>query len=525
MRRPTINGALQLVLAVALLAGPQTSNAAKNPDLNTWVSRDLTPYVSEQLTAHPRFKGELVRFVVFKNGNPTPTSDELAVSLRDQLADAVIDVPGVRVGWSYSASDTKPDISAIDCSKDSIHYYIGLEISEAGNGQYKVDLRALDLEDRSWVTGFSRTWQGKLSRSEQHAFHRSASDQSFKGQRSVPFSDDQSDLLAAFLAHDLGCSLLRQVSGEYRVTLEDDEENKEDKTDKEDTDVQINGVVELVSNNLADYRALQLAPETEQANAVLKGKAHHVDGDLYQYWITIAATDSSSDLPPISASAYVHLPGMYAGQRQGSYQTRPHARSTTTLPRSLIAQSDADVLSSIRIVELQGAHVCSSGSVSIQKPIQRGSSLQDWLDDCFALQVKTKEDAVVFFLNHQLNHGLVRLSGRECSSRAEARIARANEPMEYALPLLSLTRDASSRAKAWQLDPDADVYYAIAVSDSKAARALSRQLEQLPNRCSISVHPGLEGIRLENWMNEFSATVDRYQPHVDWQAIRVRNVF
>jgi hypothetical protein len=50
-------------------------------------------------------------------------------------------------------------------------------------------------------------------------------------------------------------------------------------------------------------------------------------------------------------------------------------------------------------------------------------------------------------------------------------------------------------------------------------------LDQLPRRCTISVHPGLEGIRLENWLAKFSATVDQWQPHVDWQAIRVRNVF
>jgi hypothetical protein len=512
------------VLSVALLVGPSTSFAAKKANLNTWFDKELTPYVSQQLTSHPRFKGELVRFVVFKNGSPAPTSDELAVSLRDHLADAVIDVPGVRVGWSFASRSTKAEQTAIDCSKDAVHYYIGLEISETKNGQYKADLRALDLEDRSWVAGFARTWQGKLSRSEQHAFHRSATDQSFKGQRAVPFSDDQPDLLAALLAHDLGCALLRQVSGEYLVALEG---NKEPAVPMED-------VVELVSNNLAAYRALQVTPHKELANAVLKGKAHHVDDDLYQYWITVAPTEPSSDLPPVSASAYIHLPGLYASQRrQGLHntneriepiQSQPPPRFASNAPGP-VTQSDADVLSSIRIVELRSSQACSAGSVSFQRQIQRGSSLQDWFDDCFALQVRTKEDAVVFFLNHQVNNGLVRLSGRDCSQRTEARIARANEPLEYALPLLSLTENALSNTSDWPVNPDADVYYAIAVSDDKAARALSSQLGRLPRRCSISVRPGLEGVQLENWMAEFAATIDRWQPHVDWQAIRVRNVF
>lgn len=514
MRELSSKSALLQILAAAFFAGPAISEAAKKVDLDSWISRDLTPYVSEQLTTHPRFKGELVRFVVFKNGNPTPTSDELAVSLRDQLADAAIDVAGVRVGRAYTSGDASRQQIAIDCSKDAVHYYIGFEVSEAASGQYTVDLRALDLEDNSWVADFAQSWQGKLSKSEQHAFHRTASDQSFIGQRSVPFSDDQPDLLAAFLAHDLGCALLRQVSGEYRVTLEDDESKSE----------AMDGVVELVGNNLAAYRALQFTADTKDANAILRGKAHHVDNDLYQYWITVAPTDASSELSPISASAYVHLPGLYASHERERAQARQSTTSAIFSP-SPVTQSDADVLSSIRIVELRSAQACSSGNVSFQRQIQRGSGLQDWLDDCFALQVKTRKDAVVFFLNHQINHGLVRLSGRDCGQRTEARIARANVPLEYALPLLSLTRDAASASTDWPINPDADVYYAIAVSNSKAARALSKQLDQLPRRCSISVYPGLEGIRLENWLAEFSATVDQWQQDVDWQAIRVRNVF
>jgi len=511
MCRPSYAWAFPLIVSAGLLAGPSTSDAARQPDLGTWLGKDVTPFVTEQLTTHPRFKGELVRFVVFKDGNPAPRSDALAVSLRDRLVDAVIDVPGVRVGWPNSSGDTSRDQTAIDCSKDAVHYYIGLEVSQAGNDQYKVDLRALDLEDRSWATGFAMSWQGTLSRSERRAFQRIAADQSFRGQRSVPFSDSQPDLLAAYLAHELGCELLRQVSGEYLVILNRDDEHT----------VPLDGVVELVSNNLSGYQAVQVTADTDRANAVLRGKAHHVDDDLYQYWITVAPTESSSELPALSASAYVHLPGLHAEQ---NYQlARP--QTSAMLAPSLVVQSDADVLSSIRIVELRGAYACNSGNVSFQSQIQRGSRLQDWLDDCFALQVQTKEDAVVFFLNHQLNHGLVRLSGRDCSQRTEARIARADKTLEYALPLLALTRDASSPATGWRLNPDADIYYAIAVSDSKAARALSRQLDQLPRRCTISVHPGLDGARLENWLARFSAAVEQWQPYVDWQAVRVRNVF
>ena len=452
MRRRIYAWALPVIL---LLGSPSASIAARQVSLDSWLVRNLTPFVVEQLTTQPRCKGELVRFVVFEDGNPAPESNALAVALRDQLVDAVIDVEGVKIGSPYKSG------AAIDCTQDAVHYYIGLEVSDSGNGQHKVDLRALDLEDRNWATGFAKSWQGHLSRSERRAFHSVAADQSFRGQRSVPFSDSQPDLLAAHLAHDLGCKLLRQVSGEYRVILE---------TGDEET-APLDGVVELVSNNLSAFQTVQIAADADRANAVLRGKAHPIDNDLYQYWITISPTDASSALPTLSVSQYVNLPAaMFA--------------------TSLVAPSDADVLSSIRIVEIRNSH---------------------------ALRVRTKEDAVVFFLNHQANHGLVRLS--------EARIARANESLEFALPLRNLERGASSPELDWLLNPDADVYYAIAVSDSKAAHALSDHLDQLPRRCCNSIYPGREGIHLENWLMEFSAVVDQWQPHIDWQAIRVRNIF
>ncbi len=504
---------LALPLLVALLASPLRANAARQPDVGAWLDRDLTPFVTEQLTTHPRFKGELVKFVIFEDGNPAPRSNALAVSLRDRLAGAVIDAPGVKVGWPEPANH-KPrnqNGTAIDCSRDTVHYFIGLQISDAGDGQYRVDLRALDLEDRSWVAGFARSWQGTLSRSDRRALQHVASDDSFRGQRSVPFTVSQPDLLAAYLAHDLGCTLLRQVSGEYRVTLESGEKHR----------APLDNVVELVSNNLSGYQALQATKNEESPNAVLKGKAHHIDGDLYQYWIVVAPTDFTSDLPTLSASAYIHLPESYVTH----FDNRARRKPAEIISPSIVAQSNANVLSSIRIVELRRNKVCDSASVSFEYQFDSGTGFEYWHGDCFALQVKTEQDAVVFFLNHQLNHGLVRLSNLDCRRRTEARIARANVTLDYALPLLSLARDASSPATAWQVNPDADTYYAIAVSDTKAARALSRHLEQLPRRCTMSVRSGLEGMRLENWLADFSAVVDQWQPHIDWQAIYVKSVF
>ena len=66
-----------------------------------------------------------------------------------------------------------------------------------------IDLRTLDIADRTWVTGFDLTWQGKLTQSQQQALEQRQADPWFRGARTAPYDPEQSDLLAANLARDL----------------------------------------------------------------------------------------------------------------------------------------------------------------------------------------------------------------------------------------------------------------------------------------------------------------------------------
>ena len=93
------------------------------------------------------------------------------------------------------------------------------------------------------------------------------------------------------------------------------------------------------------------------------------------------------------------------------------------------------------------------------------------------------------------------------------------------LPLESLRSGSWSVADSWSLHPDKDTYYALASSNSKAARALARHIDQLPGRCSASIRGGLEGEELQRWLEELSEIMDRWDSEFDWQSIRVRNVY
>lgn len=468
MRPLRLLATLSFVMAT-LLTSPATN--AKPRDAETWVSVQVAPALVHELAHHPRFKDETIRIVVFADDRPAASGSAFALSLRDRLSAAVFDTPGIRM-----AAQQRPS-ARVDCTINEVDYFIGLQVSHGDAGRIRIDLRTLDLEDQTWVTGLDYTWQGVLTPGQQQLLRESRADPYFHGHRSAPFDESQADMLAASLARELACASMRQTAGEFIVLVSDD------------SDDLLRGTTALVGNNLAWFARLQFTDDPERANAVLQGKTHEVESGLQQYWATLAPIEADSDLPTLNASAYVRV-----AERPASH---------FDIPRS--AQS---VLSQAQLVE-----VAAGGSCRMNR------------DNCLAMRIQTERDAVVFFLNHQKSHGLVRLSNPDCGTRPDARILRASESLSMPLPVGGLTPDAASSADAWQLAPEGDTYYAIAVSNSEAAHVLSRLLQRLPQRCTAAVRFGLQDVSLHAWMTEFANTVDKWRDDVDWQGIQVRNVY
>jgi hypothetical protein len=492
-----------LIVCVISLLGSTSANAARyQADLEAWISRDLTPYVTQKLSSSPRFRNESIRFVVLADENPQSASNSLAMSIRDRLRDSASQDPGLKVIWHRDVS-VAAESGNIDCTKNQVHYYIGVEVSEDRGGLINVDVRALDVEDQSWVAGFSQSWRGYPDAMQRRQLQQTEIDRSFRGRRDAPFDESQFDLLAAQLAHELGCSLLRQTAGEYVLSGKK----------QQSVEAAESAMLELVSNNLADFRALQFSMTVDDANAVIEGKAHQIDDELYQYWVTITPSLANSDLPTISANAYIRVQEKYS------------AAALIPAIHTPMARSDTHFVGTLRVVEMRNDRLCQVSAGRIGASQVFNSRYSSAAIDCFALEVAPSSDSVLFFLNHQLNYGLVRLSGQPCDARTDAKIARMNEQLRFPLPIDALLSDSWTAAEGWQLNPDEDTYYVIATTNNKAARALSRHIKQLPNRCSAAMRSGLEGRDLQHWMDQFASIAERWKQSIDWQAIRVKNIY
>lgn len=490
---------LLVVLLACSFAVPRVAAAGARASLDDWMDGSLIPSVVSQLKSHPRFHKQIVRFVIMREGRPAATTNALALALRDRLQDAVIDQSGIRVGWQVDRQkfNRLNEQNQVDCTTSEVHYYIGLELEAMRSGRFTVSVRALDLEDQSWVSGFGEFWQGTLTTLQHRAYRQIESDQAYLGQRTVPFEASQSDLLAAQLAHDLGCSLLRQLSGEYVAAMSNH------------SDAAIADMLALVGNNLAAYRALQILPDDPAINSVIEAKAHRIDDDLYQYWVTITPLNTDAELATISASAYVYLPQVFL----------PAALVNVEQNASLPRQSS--LISTLEIVRLNNASLCQAYQQHDHYTVGRVRTP----GPCFALQTRTQQDSVAFFLYHQLNHGLVRLGGRNCSQRSDAHIARHGQLLQFPLFIDTIEAPSWLPGEGMEFNPDADTFYVVASSNTKAARALAKHFEGLPQRCGFSLRPGLEGANLRRWYREFDAIAQHWQSEVDWRSLRVRNVF
>jgi len=474
---------LPVTLLLLLLALPAAAANVRN--LDDWIERELIPGMREQLVEHPRFKGETVMFVVLKDNAPAPVSNELVLSLRDRLLEAALHTPGVALGWQQGRAAATATTQSTDCTRDNVHYFIGIELAKRMDGTYGASVRALDLEDRSWVTGFGGTWRGKLTPLQRQAERNVQADITFLGTRDVPFGAEQSDLLARYLAHEMTCALSRATSGNYVVA----------ETQAETTPDTMQGTAELVANNLANHVTLEFVAEDKQSNSTLSGKAHRIDGSLYQYWLTITPKDPGGELTPLSASAYVSLPGT-------SYPTINPAPAVTAA-LSIPGSRPDTLLGPLRVRKAQDTRRCR---------------------DCSVLATDANADAIVFLLQHQPNYGLVRLADNACRRRTAAHVVTTGSPLEFPIPYLPTGSSDTRETKQWLLSPSAETYYAIAVADTRAARRFANHLDKLPLRCADGIRLGLKNQSLQRWLDEFAMLAARNAGQFDWRAIEVRDV-
>jgi hypothetical protein len=472
----TLFALLVLLLAAGCSQNPLRFEDNTGSSLQDWVDTELAPYVSQQLGQHPRFKGEPVIVVRLDGDDIQPDIDGLTRSIRDQLMDSLLKTPGVHVPWQPQQQQAQHHrrLEQVQCGRSrDASYYIGIEIARSATAQFRVSVRALDVQAGEWVSGFSHLWSGSLTANELRALQERRTDESLRGLRVLPFSAGQPDLAATYLANNLSCLLRQQDVEDLKI-----------KVDTLDSDQpQLRTLLQLIGNNLSRYREVQVTDTERQANFVLRGETHMVHPGLYQVWVILHPRGSGDHLAGMDTATYVRIPpaGSHPGKRS-------------------VAQDSNAMKPGIARVEL----VRHSNNGVYRDKCNNGQH------GCPVLEVDVEQADAVFVIAHGNKDGITQLS-TACDVTAPAQ----QHPGSYAYRF----PEARFQSSDWP------TVYAIAVSGAETERQFRQLMQDLPDACgnATSNASGLQDAAdsRAQWLDRLDRLIAANRDHAVWTARRL----
>lgn len=492
---------------------PATQSSKREQALNTWVDTELAPYLAEQLSNHPRFRGEPVLLVSMSGADVTPDIDELTESIRDQLHGELLNARGVNLIWRPTVKPWQHhrSLSKVDCDDNrQVHYFIGIDTKLTPEGDMRVAVRGLDVEEQSWVSGFGKQWRGAASARHARALTRRHTDEYLRGLRVLPFEDAQSDLLAAYLARNLSC-LVRQI-GSDEILMYPEPLAQSPKT--------LQTTLDLVGNYLARFREVRVTTKRSEANFVLRGEAHDIHEGLYQLWALVESTDSGEHLQGADTEAYIKvqsarpppavaLPVPTALPAPTALPTPAPSSRPVVLPRPLAREA---VLSDLRLVRPRHPRVCRSRRAwppGSWVPTAR-EALSPY--ECFAIEFDIERDAYVFLLKYDSNGSIERMLANLCDGYGRA-ISRG-VTLRYPRP----------QGTRQPYPPSEETFYAIAAVDARASRSVADHLARLGDPCERWLNRSIRHAEFETWLADLSQLAVAHPGEIEWRALRVRHL-
>ena len=383
------------------------------------------------------------------------------------------------------------------------HYYLAIEVKAMSGGEHRVRVRALDLEEQTWVSGFGQQWQGHLSRAQRVALGERQTDEYLRGLRVLPFDPSQTDLAAEYLAHNLGCLMQSRGFDQLSVRLQSHDSDSE--TSRR--------VAELLADYLAGIEGIEgidIVEPDDPADAVLRIREHPISVTLTQLWARITPASQPAEISDIGTQVYLTATGV----ANAAIASTP----TATAAQPAVAKGDRPdgLLSSIQVIKPADTRSCR-GSNPWRNGIQAATAPEVRRGECFALQIELHEQVRVFLLNHGIEGELLRMLPNGCGKTARA-------PRLDAGDKLRITAGGNRRSSAfdWQGQAGTETFYVFAANGEVATRRLARHLNQLPTPCSRNVRRN--GKLHTLWLKELDRLVKQLGECVDWQAVRVRHI-
>lgn len=435
------------------------SSPGHNGDLNTWLETQLSPYLIDKLAQDPRFHDQSVILVRLQGEEITAEIDLLTRQIRQQIMQSLLSVPGIKLPWHSFNPDYRHHrrLSNLQCRQSTeTDYYIGVEISSMLSGRHRVSIRALDKSEKQWLSGFGMSWQGKLGADELAALSRLSVDESLRGLRTLPFSTQQTDMAADYLANNISCLLQQLDEDELLIHVQA----------KPRQPAYLNNLLKLVANNLSRYHEVHITDQQTDKGYLLTLEALKVKNGLDQVWTAIS--HRSSKIRLAGMDTYTYIQQEMAG-RTAKIRIKNNRQSSPWL-----------------------------GNLHLSRPTD-SSLCPDEKSACRTLTLDTKHVNDLFLLQYQAPGRLGYAHPASCNTRIESL---GTNSRRYQIPV--------------QLQTGETTLYAI-VMNQHNQRLISKHLSKLPRSCEGSTRK-LQPTELKQWLARLDQIMQ--QPNISWSATR-----
>ncbi len=494
----------------------QADRSADGPSLADWLDDTLIPHLLQQFGHHPRFKGQPLLLVRMHDDDVQPRIDDLTNHIRAKIVEALVREPGIDLHWRPASRTLEhhqslADIACGDYRK--IHYYIGIDCRLTSLEQkLEVRVRALNLTEHKWVSGFGRSWQGRPTAGQLAALKRKHPDAYLRGLRPLPFAANQPDLLASYLARNLSCLFQQGDADDLLVHVEEPSAA---------SPAFFRTTPKLVGKYLARFREVDVTDDPGRANVSVIASIHAIHQDLYQIWIAAKDRRQQKYLPGAETEAYVLIP-------------TPEQRLVTAIdsdpvPESVPIDQPAErplpLIAAFNLITAADPKVCSSAT-----PWQAGTrrlAPDERLStgSCLAVEIRLAFPAHVFLIAQDANGDLTRLFPSSCQDLQTLAPVLASG-RRFRFPPLA---DAGKRVLELQGTPGMERIYAVAVTAPDLADRFEYQLDQLQGLCApgrsfpeeLTAHsrrPSHE--RVDRWQQYLGHLATRYPDKLAWREFR-----
>lgn len=288
MRKTAFFPLVMAFFSLAILGCAGTQLGSRPVYLDDWLEDEAYQRLAGELRANTFMRG--MPFIIVKaRGEVVSTKiDRLTDEVRERLHAVLLEYPEINLMRRHPARviDRPYKLQELRCDRFKEHrMFLTLDIrplGSPGDRLARVNIRAIDLKQDTWVRGFSVYKDVSLTSLQSENLNaKPQPDEYLRGLKYLPFTETQKDEMAAYLARNLSCIFREGYWGrdlKVSITVKGRSHSVED-------------IAWFVQKQLTFCNEIRLVQEDQQAvvNLVAEAKETGSATDLCQFWIS--ATD------------------------------------------------------------------------------------------------------------------------------------------------------------------------------------------------------------------------------------------